>query len=314
MKRLNRLDIVMVLGVSLLAVPRANAQLLSTFRDNVLVPMANNQPFPQGLFQTAMPTPFSNTTVGGGTTLATAYLQSISVQSLNPINFGPVPSFSTHVVTETASQGIYTEPSEGVFDIMDPILTASLAIGAPLGNLPAVWQLNIVDADGNAGNGPTPFVNDFLPEAPLGSPVAVYQSPGPIPVALVSPMGRIIATNTMTGFQFTSVDPMAPPDPLLNNMFGIYLSDWTMLEMDVDGTSSPFLMEWMNMPQIRWKAHMRGGPPVAVVVGMGPAALWHGPFVPEPACGWLALTMGATCIVTRRRGMSRMCSHDGHSL
>ncbi len=299
---LNRMVWILSLGIYLALASLADAQLLSTFRDNVLVPMANNQPFPQGLFQTGLPAPFSATTVGGGTTLATSFLQTIEVQSQNPVNIGLPIFFASHNVIERASVGIFTEPSEGVIDQTDPIVSTSLAIGTPLGanSLPAVWQLNLLDADGNGGNGPTPYFNDFLTEAPLGEPIAVFQSPGPIPVALVSPMGRIIATNTMTGFQFTSVNPMAV-DPL-NNMFGIYLDDWTMMEMDVDGMPSPFLMGWMNMPIIRWKGHMPGGPPVPVVVGMGPAALWHGPFIPEPTLGSVtALVMACLLSNYRRR-------------
>ncbi|HEY6565345.1 MAG TPA: hypothetical protein VIY86_12655, partial [Pirellulaceae bacterium] len=295
----------LLLGLGLVLAPLADAQVLSTFRDNVLVPMANNQPFPQGLFDTALPTPFISTTVGGGTTLATTYLQTIEVRSQDPVNIGLPMFFATHIVREDQSVGIYTEPSEGVVDIMDPILRARLAIGTPTGAnaLPAIWQLNLLDADGNGGNGPTPFINDFLTEAPLGEPIAVFQSPGPIPVALVSPLGEIIATNTMTGFQFTSVNPVTL-DPL-NNMFGIYLDDWTMLEMDVDGAPSPFLMGWMNMPQIRWKPHMRGGPPVAVVVGMGPAALWHGP-IPEPALGGLLMAIAGYVWTSFRRAKDPM--------
>ncbi|MEE9603395.1 MAG: PEP-CTERM sorting domain-containing protein, partial [Thermoguttaceae bacterium] len=159
-------------------------------------------------------------------------------------------------------------------------------------------------ADGNAGNGFTPFTNDMpfgqIPVAP-NTPIAVWQGE-PIPVEIVAlTLASVepIAVNEFIPFGIFGDDGVN----LLDSSFGIFTGDWDLpltenVLIDEDGivggplVMSPFLKDWKPKFQIRWKSHRTGLVPIVVGPQIpGPAGILHpvGGGVPEPSTMILAL-------------------------
>ncbi len=271
----------------------ARGQLLSTFVNQSLLPLAGNEPMPDNLFDASDPNPFSRLTTNGQPTLMTVWTQTVAVQRGPNVAVGQFQAPQFLDVTESASIGHFYEFAEQMFETSgttDPILNSQLILGQ---SLPGTMRLQIVDANPNVA-GIQAYTNDLAPRvpAPNGTPIAVWTGPA-AEIRIVSPQGQTIATNTMTPFAFAA---LPPGDGTLDNAFGILGPTWTVRTDNVDGDSSPWLDAWRDLVQGRWKPHPNGWAFVVTGTVTGPAGLIHTAGGGRRAC----CLRDGTCIDTVR--------------
>ena len=292
-----------------LAGQTALAQLppnLSQLDTTTWQPLAQ-EPMPPNLLDPIGANPFSQIISGfGNDTLVTTWTQTVTINRFgSPVSLGFGLLDSAIEVTESASLGDFYESAEQVFVTnpgVDPFLTTQLIMG---GGLPSTMQLDLLDAV--PGGLPDPFLNDFLTQVPTGEPLLVFEGP-PQPIEIVSPLGVVIATNTMTPYQVTSAGPNLG---VIDNAFGILHGNWNVLVQNVDGAPSPFLDVWVDLPQGRWKPHPSGWQFIVTGAPLpGPAGVLHNPapnlpFVPSMSVvgGMLlaSVLVGLGTRATRRR-------------
>jgi hypothetical protein len=294
---------------------------LSVKMNDIVTNIADGDPFPDNLFDTSGPNPFSGTTTNGGDPMLAAVWEQTIVLGMNGaqqvgsiigrLDLGGQLQQQI-IVTELASRMLYYEPVDGnITTAGDPFLFSqfNMAGGNPM-------VLDLVDSDNNGGNGFTPYINDLFPIVPVqnGTEIAVWQGqPIQVEIVALTLAGLVpIATNTMVPFEFYADDGGINK---LDNLFGVFEDDWVLplgpnVLLSDDGTAggnfvmSPFLKGWPNLPQTRAKGHPGGV--VNVVIGSalpGPAGIFHPTSgIPLPAAVWMAIPLlGGMGVMKLRR-------------